>query len=95
MATGMPYLSWSALPYTLEDLDRNSRGSKHTYDLKKRPFISVNLDLKQMGLGGDTSWGAWPHKEYLLPAGEYHYQYRLSPIVADDDPMEKSKSFIE
>ena len=95
MVTGMPFLSWSALPYTQEDLDRKSRGSKHTFDLKKRPFISVNLDLKQMGLGGDNSWGAWPHKQYLIPAGEYHYQYRISPIHKEESPMEKSKSFIE
>ncbi len=95
MVTAMPYLSWSALPYTQEDLDRKSRGSKHTFDLKKRPFISVNLDLQQMGLGGDNSWGAWPHKQYLIPGGEYHYQYRFSPINKGEDPIEKSKSFIE
>jgi beta-galactosidase len=95
MVTGMPFLSWSALPYTQEDLDRKSRGSKHTFDLKKRTFISVNLDLNQMGVGGDNSWGAWPHNQYLIPAGEYHYQFRISPINYGEDPMEKSKSFIE
>ena len=27
-------------------------------DVPKRDFISLNIDLKQMGVGGDNSWGA-------------------------------------
>ena len=80
LATGMPLLSWSAIPYTMEDLSQDLRGSKHTIDLKKNNFISVNLDFKQMGLGGDNSWGAWPHPQYRLPAKEYSYEFKLSPI---------------
>lgn len=80
LATGMPLLSWSALPYTMEDLSQNLRGTKHTIDLKKNNFISVNLDFKQMGVGGDNSWGAWPHLQYRLPAKEYSYEFKLSPI---------------
>ena len=80
MVTGMPLLSWSALYYTQEDLSQESRGTKHTYDLQKRDFISLNLDYKQMGVGGDNSWGAWPHRKYTLPPNEYSYSYKLSPI---------------
>ena len=80
VATGMPLLSWSALPYTMEDLTQESRGTMHTYDLQKKDFISVNLDYKQMGLGGDNSWGAWPHEKYRLPAKEYSYEFKLSPL---------------
>ncbi len=80
LATGMPLLSWSALRYTLEDLSQNTRGSKHTFDLKKKDYISVNLDFKQMGVGGDNSWGAWPHPQYRLPSNEYSYEFKLSPI---------------
>ncbi len=79
-ATGMPLLSWSALPYTQEDLSQESRGTMHTYDLHKRDFISVNLDYKQMGVGGDNSWGAWPHEKYRIPAKEYSYEFKLSPL---------------
>ena len=80
LATGMPLLSWSALSYTMEDLSQNIRGSKHTYDLEKKDFISVNLDFKQMGVGGDNSWGAWPHPQYRLPSQDYSYEFKLSPI---------------
>ena len=27
-------------------------------DVPKRDFISLNIDLKQMGVGGDNSWSA-------------------------------------
>ncbi len=80
MVTGAPILSWSALYFTQEDLSQEDRGTKHTSDLQKRDFISLNLDHKQMGVGGDTSWGAWPHGEYRLPPREYSYNFRLSPV---------------
>ena len=36
-------------------------------DLIKRDFISLNIDLKQMGVGGDNnSWGARTLNKYIL-----------------------------
>ena len=42
--------------------------------------ITVNLDHRQMGVGGDDSGGAQPHKEYRLPAEHYEYRFRLVPV---------------
>ena len=36
--------------YTVEDIDN----AKHTYDLKPRDFITLNLDYKQNGLGSNS-----------------------------------------
>ena len=80
LVEGNPVLSISALYYTTEDLSQKKRGSKHTYDLKERDFITLNLDHRQMGVGGDNSWGARPHPEYTLPAGRYSYSFRIKPI---------------
>ena len=91
IAVGMPLLSWSALPYTIEDLTQKSRGSIHEYELKEKDFVSVNLDYKQMGVGGDNSWGAQPHEKYRLKLQEYSYTFRLSPIIKGENPIEKSK----
>ena len=63
LAVGMPLLSANALHYTAEDLN----AGKHAFELPHRDFISLNLDLKQQGVGGDNSWGAWPHDEFLIP----------------------------
>ena len=91
LAVGLPLIEFSVLPYTVEDLTLESRGSKHPADIAKRDFVAVNLDYKQMGVGGDDSWGAKPHPQYLLPAKDYSWKIRLRPIGAADDPMSLSK----
>jgi beta-galactosidase len=64
LAVGMPLLSVSAWPYTMQDLEN----ARHIHELPRRDTITVNLDYKQMGVGGDNSWGARTHPEYTLPA---------------------------
>jgi beta-galactosidase len=78
MAVGMPLLSVSAWPYTMQDLEN----ARHIHEPKRRGNITVNLDYKQMGVGGDNSWGARPHPEYTLPAGAYSYMFCLRPYTA-------------
>ncbi|MFB0566015.1 MAG: glycoside hydrolase family 2 TIM barrel-domain containing protein [Candidatus Aminicenantaceae bacterium] len=81
LAVGMPLLSISAHHFIIEDFDPGlEKRQRHTYHLKKRDLVTLNLDYKQMGVGGDNSWGARPHKEYTLPAQEYTYSFRLRPF---------------
>lgn len=80
LLAGMDLLSFSALRYTIEDLTQESRGTKHTIDLKERDLIEVCVDLKQMGVGGDNSWGARPHPQYTLSPQNYVFSFRLSPL---------------
>jgi len=91
LAVGMPLLGFSALPYTAEDLTQKTRGSMHPVDLKERPFVAVNLDDRQMGVGGDDSWGAKPHPQYQIPPRPYSYSMRLRPFTKDESPMRLSK----
>jgi len=79
LAVGMPLLSVSAWPFSRQDLEQ----AKHTNELPRRDFITVNLDYKQMGVGGDDSWGARTHPEYMLPAKPYTYRFRLKPYSKD------------
>jgi beta-galactosidase len=88
---GMDLLSISALRFTIEDLTQKSRGTMHTIDLKEHDFVELNVDLKQMGVGGDDSWGARPHAQYILPAQNYSFNFRLRPLSPDEDPMKLSK----
>ncbi|MDZ7400133.1 MAG: DUF4981 domain-containing protein [candidate division KSB1 bacterium] len=92
LAVGLPLICFSALHYTNEDLTQQSRGTMHPTDLKERDFVFLNLDYKQMGVGGDDSWGARPHPEYTLAAQEYSYRFRLTPVMKKDDLMEVSKT---
>ena len=42
----------------------------HTIDVKPRDLVNLNIDLGQMGVGGDDSWGAIIHPQYRLPEYE-------------------------
>ena len=55
-------LSFSALPYTPHELEN----AAHPYELPPIHYTVVRVSKQQMGIGGDDSWGAMPHKEYLL-----------------------------
>lgn len=85
----MPLFSGSALNNSIEDFDQGSKHNhRHTKDIKPRDKVFVNVDLKQMGVGGDNSWGALPHSQYLLPAGDYSFKFRLKPWFAGEfDPF--------
>jgi beta-galactosidase len=54
----------------------------------------LNLDWKQQGVGGDDSWGAWPHPEFLIPCQEYGYSFRLRPLSAGEDPARLARTAI-
>ncbi|PRX53785.1 glycoside hydrolase family 2 TIM barrel-domain containing protein [Flagellimonas meridianipacifica] len=71
-------LSVSAWPYTTKDIDE----ALHTYDLKPRDFITLNLDLAQMGVGGDDSWSknALPQEEFRVQPENHQYSFVLIPI---------------
>lgn len=85
LIAGAPLLSVSALPFSMEDLNRSSRAEGHVNELKARNFISLNVDLKQTGMGGDNSWGATAYEPYMLFPKEYSYSYRLIPVEQGDD----------
>jgi beta-galactosidase len=93
LAVGMPLLSVSAHHFTIDDFDEGTeKRNRHTYHLKRRDLTTLNLDWKQMGVGGDTSWGARTHPEYMLPVQEYEYALRLRPFtLGEESPMTLSK----
>ncbi len=88
LITGLPCVSINAGRYTATDLENAS----HPFELKKRSDIFVHIDYEQMGVGGDDSWGAPTHIEYLLPSASYSYRFRLRPYDAEfESPVELSK----
>ncbi|HEY0379788.1 MAG TPA: glycoside hydrolase family 2 TIM barrel-domain containing protein [Pyrinomonadaceae bacterium] len=75
-AVGLPEIYFSAWPFPMSELER----AKHSAEIQMSKDITVNLDYRQMGVGGDDSWGAQPHAEYKLPAKPYQYKFRLEPV---------------
>ncbi|HET7734219.1 MAG TPA: beta-galactosidase small subunit, partial [Paludibacter sp.] len=68
--TGLQPLCFRAWPYTEEDLEP----VRHDYELPKRDFINLNIDLNIHGVGGDDSWGAKTMDIYTIP-GNKPYKY--------------------
>ncbi|MDB4584119.1 DUF4981 domain-containing protein [Draconibacterium sp.] len=99
---GMPLLEVSAHHNIMEDFESLERTdgrqrpgikvvNRHTTDVKPRDLTSVNIDYKQMGVGGDNSWGAQTHDEYKLLESEYRYSFRMKPISRADKPGELAR----
>jgi len=82
LVVGQPLLSVNALHHTTEDLEM----AGHPYELPKRDITVLNVDLGQQGVGGDDSWGAWPHRQFLIPCEPAGYSFRLIPIGRRDKP---------
>lgn len=79
MIEGVQPISFSLLPFKTEDLDPGlSKKQQHPTDIKIRDENTLQIDLKQRGVGGDDSWGALPHKEYRLTDKKFTYSYILS-----------------
>lgn len=69
-------LSFSALPYSLDDLDPEvDKKQYHSGELNKRNETYLHIDLNQTGLQGMDSWGAWPLEKYRVPFKDYKYSY--------------------
>jgi beta-galactosidase len=54
--------------------------NRHTIDVVPRDLTAVNIDYRQMGVGGDNSWGARTHPEYRLSEQHYAYSFRIIPF---------------
>ncbi|WP_020619798.1 glycoside hydrolase family 2 TIM barrel-domain containing protein [Paenibacillus daejeonensis] len=75
--TGPIPLEVCALPWTFEELEANDHG----YKLPASEKTVLRVNYKQMGVGGDDSWKAPTHSEYLLHANRpYTYRFTLSPL---------------
>ncbi|MDI6845374.1 MAG: glycoside hydrolase family 2 TIM barrel-domain containing protein [Candidatus Saccharicenans sp.] len=77
---GQPVFEFAAIPYTPEDLTLNRRGEKHFVDVPGRSNLYVTIDLAQMGVGGDDSWGARPHPQYLIKPDNYSWSFLIQPV---------------
>lgn len=56
----------SVLPYSAYELEN----AMHQEELPKIHYTWVRILAKQMGVGGDDSWGAPVHEEYRIPSDE-------------------------
>lgn len=87
LAVGQPLLSANALHHTTDDLFcATQRENFYPYQLPDRQTVTLNLDLKQRGVGGDNSWGAVPHEAFRITPWPTQLRYRLHVLRGGEDP---------
>lgn len=69
-------LSCNVLPWSSEEIE----GVDYSWQLEQPETYYLHVDMAQMGIGGDNSWGAICHPEYRLQDQSYTYQYRIEPV---------------
>lgn len=74
---GMPEINFSAHWHTPEDFER----ARHTWELERRDFITLNLDHKVNGVGSN-SCGPGLLPQYELRPGPFNFKIRMRGIVA-------------
>jgi beta-galactosidase len=74
MIKGLPHVEVNALPYTPFEIE----ASDHHYKLPVSNSTVVRIAYRQMGVGGDDSWGAKTHPEFTLFANrQYEYSFSI------------------
>ena len=74
-------LNVTAVPLSKFALYKVKEIPRHNSDVMLSETTNVRIDMLQMGVGGDNSWGAKPHDEFLIPAIEYKFSFTLIPLV--------------
>ena len=70
-------MDFSAIPYTPSELE----SADHPCELPQVSRTVVRCSLGQMGVGGDDSWGARTHEEYLPDiSGPMHFAVTVKGI---------------
>jgi beta-galactosidase len=78
-AEGDDPLSVAARHVTKDDMER----AAYSFELPRRREIYLNLDARQMGVGGIDSWTrlAYPMEPYRIPSDRPHtYSFTLRPV---------------
>jgi beta-galactosidase len=75
-AVGEP-LNVSAWPYRQSDLAEFS----HAYLLPRRDQVTLNIDYRQIGVGGDNSWGLPVLEQFMIaPDDPCRYGFRIEAV---------------
>lgn len=67
--------SFSALPYSPHEIEL----ARHHFELPQVHYTTIRVSRQQMGIGGDDSWGALVHPEYLIDVSgkvEFTFTFR-------------------
>ncbi len=81
VVSGDPLLSMSAWANSQEEIEK----ATHTNELKQEENNTLNIDLVQMGVGGNDSWSenSAPLPQYQVKSSAMCYTFWLKPYVTE------------
>lgn len=71
----------SDLEYVPAMIERRHGGS-----IEPRDMVTLNIDHKMMGVGGDNTWGAQVHPEYTVSPRESRYGFTMRMLRTGETP---------
>ncbi|MEX0685118.1 MAG: glycoside hydrolase family 2 TIM barrel-domain containing protein [Balneolales bacterium] len=76
--TGDPLIDFGASHYTRQELEN----SRYSFEMEAQERVFLNIDYKQMGVGGYNSWSprAFPVPEYRVNNEPMRYLFRIEPV---------------
>jgi len=79
---GLEPLSVSAWNFPQDDILYRPAIIEHHHggSVTRKDMVWLNIDHRQMGVGGDNSWGAQVHSEYTITPKEWTYGFVLEPL---------------
>ncbi|MEG1748612.1 MAG: glycoside hydrolase family 2 TIM barrel-domain containing protein [Tannerellaceae bacterium] len=80
-------LSVSAWNFPIEELHYIPAMTAHVHggSIEKKNMVWLNIDSRQMGVGGDTTWGAQTHPEYTITPTARRYTFYLIPVTNNSE----------
>lgn len=79
--SGAPTVEANALAYSPSELE----ACDHPYKLPQSKRVWLRVNDRQMGVGGDDSWGAKTHPEFTLYANRpYTYRFTIQGVSAGE-----------
>ncbi|MEG2514348.1 MAG: DUF4981 domain-containing protein, partial [Bacteroidaceae bacterium] len=81
LITGAQPLSISAWNFPMEAINYKPFAveRKHGGSVEKQELVWLNIDMMQMGVGGDNTWGAQVHPEYTITPKAMSYSFTIQP----------------
>jgi len=96
VVSGMPTFSFSAHQFSMDQLEHTPRINQHGNNVKPEKLVTLNINYRQMGVGGDNTWGLPVHDEYLLWPKKYSYSFRMRFIDSSvEDPHKVARQIVK
>lgn len=81
--SGAPVFSGGALAFDYDQLAYVEGENRHGTDVVPGDRVTFAVDMKQLGVGGDDSWGKWPMVKYRIPAKPYSFSFTMEVSQTD------------